>query len=552
MARLFVVGSSEALERSGWIASLDDFPLSFFCNAALVSTTANTGFGLLSISGRDSSFNGYHWLLSLHNGPATVNTFLRAAITDNTGASTVESSNSFLAPMSARKPCLAVFHSTTEVSIYFDGTKTTDAALTARDPSGATDAKTSSIGRIGIFATTHHDGPIDTVALWAGALDDDESADLMAGYAPESIRPDLLRVNLPVWGKESPEVDDWSQESFPLVNTPLYTPHTASVIYPGMGLRWSLPSSAGGDVTFAASLTVDADHVAALEVDRNLAANLTVDAEHVAALTVDRLLAANLTADADFVSLLTVDRLLAASLTVDAEHVAALEVDRLLAASLTVDAEHVAALTVDRLLAASLTVDAEFAAALTVDIDNEVTFAANLTADADFVSLLTVDRLLVASFTADADFAAALEVDRLLAASLTVDADHTAALEVDRLLAANLTADANFAAALEVGVIFAAALTVDADHTAALEVDRLLAASFTADADFVSVLTVDRLMAVSLTSDANFVAALTVVPAIPATHTGPTWTLETLRTWTFETVRTWTPGPTPRTWTMEG
>lgn len=75
------------------------------------------------------------------------------------------------------------------------------------------------------------DGRVAEAAIWNVALADAEVAALAAGYSPLFIRPQNLVFYCPVWGNDSPEIDEIGRLQMTLNGTPTKVDHPP-IIYP--------------------------------------------------------------------------------------------------------------------------------------------------------------------------------------------------------------------------------------------------------------------------------------------------------------------------------
>jgi hypothetical protein len=124
----------------------------------------------------------------------------------------------------------AAFASSTSRAAYLNGGgKGTNA--TSSTP--ASIDRTSLAFSAGISAELFFDGKLAEIGIWDVELTDAEFLTLSKGLCPKFVRPANLRLYVPMYGTDSPELDQWKRAaSFTLAGTSKAAGHPR-IYYPG-------------------------------------------------------------------------------------------------------------------------------------------------------------------------------------------------------------------------------------------------------------------------------------------------------------------------------
>jgi len=181
----------------------------------------------------DASAVGFHTMVGICNSAATnarngvlLNAGkVRLFINDDSATTVGESSNSIVD--NTWNCVVAVFDSSTNRSIYLNGTKTT-ATTTHTFGAGA--------NRIGIASLSDNTpssplgGSIANVGIWNISFTDQEAVEFYSGVACNMIRPDALQAWYRLNDSDG-DVDWWGQNNLTATASPTYSQHPP-IIYP--------------------------------------------------------------------------------------------------------------------------------------------------------------------------------------------------------------------------------------------------------------------------------------------------------------------------------
>jgi hypothetical protein len=214
--------------------SITGYPFTFACQ--FWPDDASTIHTLMALSIHNSSTRGRLIAQGVApNDPILLELF-------SGGASSLASSNGFTAGQ--WNTAIAIANSSSEITLYLNGTKTGPTSVTARDIFSGTLTRTSiGVTLVASVEFNNMNGRIAEAAIWDVVLTDDEAAAFAANFSPRFIRPQSLQHYWPLIGKQSPE-PDLGLQGFPMTVTGAVQIHHCPVL--NRSQNFSVTPAAGG------------------------------------------------------------------------------------------------------------------------------------------------------------------------------------------------------------------------------------------------------------------------------------------------------------------